>query len=43
METEILIKRVIQCIYNVRGELKQGFLESVYRNALLIELRAMGL
>lgn len=43
MEIETLITRVVQCIYNVRGVLKQGFLESVYQRALMIELHANGL
>lgn len=43
METENLIKTIVQCIYNVRGELKQGFLESVYKRALIIELESLGL
>ena len=43
MDQEELIKQIIQCAYNVRKELYAGFLESVYRNALLIELRGNGL
>ncbi len=43
MENEALIKLIVQCIYNVRGELKQGFLESVYKQAPAIELKANGL
>ena len=39
MNVEELIKQIIQCAYNVRKKLYAGFLESVYRNALLIELR----
>lgn len=38
MDVEELIKQVIQCAYNVRMKLSAGFLESVYQNALLIEL-----
>lgn len=38
MELESLIKKVIQCIYNVRLQLSSGFLETVYQKALLIEL-----
>ena len=38
MDVEELIKQVIQCAYNVRMKLSAGFLECVYRNALLIEL-----
>ena len=43
MDQEELIKQIIQCAYKVRKELYAGFLESVYRNALLIELRGNGL
>ena len=43
MEIEDLIKQVIQCAYNVRIHLAAGFLENVYRNALMIELREMGI
>ena len=43
MDTEDLIKQIIQCAYNVRTKLSAGFLESVYRNALLIELHENGL
>lgn len=38
MELESLIKKVIQCVYNVRLQLSYGFLETVYQKALLIEL-----
>lgn len=34
------ISRVIECAMRVRRALSAGFMESVYRNALLIELRA---
>ena len=40
---ELLIKRIIQCIYNVRGVLSTGFLEKVYKNALYIELKDQGI
>ena len=43
MDVEKLIKQVVQCAYNVRMKLSAGFLESVYRNALLIELCDNGL
>lgn len=39
METEKLIKAIIQCAYNVRLHLSAGFLESVYQKALMIELK----
>ena len=38
MNIEDLIKQIVQCAYNVRMKLSAGFLESVYLNALLIEL-----
>ena len=38
MDIEELIKKIVQCVYNVRMKLSAGFLESVYLNALLIEL-----
>ena len=38
MELESLIKKVIQCVYNVCLQLSSGFLETVYQKALLIEL-----
>lgn len=43
MDKEELIKQIIKCAYNVRMKLYAGFLESVYRNALLIELSNNGL
>ncbi len=43
MNTEEIIHTIVQCIYNVRGVLKQGFLESVYQRALLVELADYGL
>ena len=43
MNIEDLIKQIIQCAYNVRMKLSAGFLETVYRNALLIELNDKGL
>ena len=43
MELELLIKKIIQCAYNVRKQLPAGFLESVYQKALLIELKKHGL
>lgn len=38
MNIEELITQIIQCAYNVRLQLSAGFLESVYRKALMIEL-----
>ena len=43
MSTEILIKEIVQCAYNVRLQLPAGFLESVYQKALLIELETHGI
>ena len=43
MDTEELIRKIIQCIYNVRGILGPGYLESVYKNAMLRELELNGL
>ena len=43
MNIEDLIKLIVQCAYNVRMQLSAGFLESVYQNALIIELKENGL
>ena len=43
MNIEDLIKQIVQCAYNVRMKLSAGFLESVYQNALFIELESNGL
>ena len=43
MDIEKLIKQIIECAYTVRTKLSAGFLESVYLNALLIELHHHGL
>lgn len=43
MDTEKMIRTVMQCIYNVRGDLTQGYLETVYKRALAIELERYGL
>ena len=43
IDPEILIKKIIQCAYNVRMQLPAGFLESVYQKALLIELGKNGI
>lgn len=42
MDTEKLIKAVVQCIYNVRGVLMPGYLETVYKRALAVELENNG-
>jgi len=38
-----LTGKIIECAYKVHGTLGFGFLESVYQNALLIELQKAGL
>ena len=38
-----LTEKIIECIIEVHHKLGPGFLESIYRNALLIELRKQGL
>ena len=43
MNVEELIKKIISCAYEVRLRLMPGFLESVYKKALLIELRSHGI
>ena len=40
---EELTNKIIRCFYNVYNGLGYGFLEKVYENALLIELRSSGL
>ncbi|MCO6047803.1 GxxExxY protein [Aeoliella sp. ICT_H6.2] len=43
MQHEELTRRVIGCAYTVYNTLGGGFLESVYQNALLLELDAAGI
>jgi GxxExxY protein len=43
MEQESLTQEIIGCAIRVHQVLGLGFLESVYQNALLIELRLAGL
>jgi GxxExxY protein len=47
METTLiyqeLTSRILRAYYNVYNELGYGFLEKVYENAMLIELRDLGL
>lgn len=38
-----ITERIIKAFYNVYNELGFGFLEKVYQNAMLIELRKQGL
>ncbi len=40
---EDLTNKIIKCFYNVFNTLGYGFLEKVYHNAMLIELRKYGL
>jgi GxxExxY protein len=40
---EDLTNLIIKCFYNVYNTLGYGFLEKVYHNALLLELRSYGL
>jgi len=39
MEYEELTHKIIGCAYEVYNQLKFGYLESVYQNALMIELK----
>lgn len=43
MDTERLIKLIINTAYEVRNHLVAGYLESVYKKALLLELEDAGL
>ena len=43
MDIEELIKKVMACAVNIRRQLGPGYLESVYKNAMIIELRKWGL
>ena len=43
MSVEELIKMVIDCAANIRRQLGAGYLETVYKNAMLIELQKNGL
>ena len=43
MEFANLTEKIIGCAYNVYNTLGFGFLESVYKNALAIELKKAGL
>ncbi len=43
MEFEREPKLIIKAYYNVYNKLGYGFLEKVYENAMLIELRKFGL
>jgi len=39
MDVEVLIKTVMGCAMNIRRHLGPGYLESVYKNAMLVELK----
>ena len=43
MNVEELIKVILDCAKAVRLELKQGFEEKVYKNAMFLELKSRGL
>ncbi len=43
MDTDTLIKLIIDCAITVKRALGQGFVENVYRNALAVELQLHGL
>ena len=43
MDTETLIKTIIDAVYRVRSSFMPGYLESIYENALIVELENLGL
>jgi GxxExxY protein len=43
MKHQDLTAKIIQCAYKVHNTLGFGFLEAIYQNALLIELKKSGL
>lgn len=43
MDVEMLIKTLMACSANIRSKLGPGYLESVYKNAMLVELQKKGL
>jgi len=43
MDVEVLIKEILDCAREVRKELKQGFEEKVYKNAMFLELKSRDL
>ena len=43
MDVETLVKTIIECSKNIRKRLGPGYLESVYKNAMLVELKKNGL
>ena len=43
MDIEELIKMMMNCTANIRRQLGPGYIESVYKNAMLVELEKNGL
>ena len=43
MDIEMQVKKVMACAVNIRKHLGPGYLESVYKNAMLVELEKNGL
>ena len=43
MDIEELIKMIMSCSANIRRQLGPGYIESVYKNAMLVELEKNGL
>jgi GxxExxY protein len=43
MDVETLVRTVIESAKNIRRHLGPGYLESVYKNAMLVELKKHGL
>ena len=43
MDIEMLVRTVIECAKNIRRYLGSGYLESVYKNAMLVELKKQSL
>lgn len=43
MEKEVLIKAIIDAAYQVHMSLPPGYVENVYQNAMLVELRSRGI
>ena len=39
MDVEMLVRTVMECSKNIRRHLGPGYLESVYKNAMLVELK----
>jgi GxxExxY protein len=42
MDVEMLIRAVMECSKNIRRVLGPGYLESVYKNSMLVELNKRG-